>query len=83
LRICNWYAIIGAGEIPSTTPLKLMTPQQRLTRALQIRQALEALMTDEECDLYECLFDHFADYVSDLNIDLQRSLDDLPWTEGP
>ena len=54
-----------------------MTPQQRLTRALQIRQALEALMTDQECDLYECLFDHFADYISDLNIDLQRSLDDL------
>lgn len=60
-----------------------MTPQQRLTRALQIRQALEALMTDEECDSYECLFDYFADYISDLNIDLQRSLDDLPWTEGP
>ena len=40
-------------------------------------------MTDEECDLYECLFDHFADYISDLNIDLQRSLDDLPMTEGP
>ncbi len=60
-----------------------MTPQQRLTRALQIRQALEALMTDEECDLYECFFDHFADYISDLNIDLQRSLDDLPMTEGP
>ena len=31
-------------------------------------------MTDEE----QCLFDHFADYISDLNIDLQRSLDDLP-----
>ena len=60
-----------------------MTPQQRLTRALQIRQALEALMTDEECDLYKSLFDHFADYISDLNIDLQRSLDDLPVTEGP
>ena len=60
-----------------------MTPQQRLTRALQIRQALEALMTDEECDHYECLFDHFADYISELNIDLQRSLDDLPMTEGP
>ena len=60
-----------------------MTPQQRLNRALQIRQALEALMTDAECDLYECLFDHFADYINDLNIDLQRSLDDLPMTEGP
>ena len=62
---------------------KHMPPQQRLARALQIRQALEALMTDEECDLYECLFDHFADYISDLNIDLQISLDDLPMTKGP
>jgi hypothetical protein len=71
------------GRDPTHHAFKLMTPQQRLTRALQIRQALEALMTDQECDLYECLFDHFADYISDLNIDLQRSLDDLPTTEGP
>jgi len=51
-----------------------MTAQERLARALQIRAALQALMTDSEADTYEGLFDHFADYISDLNIDLQDSL---------
>ena len=60
-----------------------MTAQERLARALQIRAALETLMTTEEADTYEGLYDHFADYISDLNIDLQRSLDNLPMTEGP
>jgi hypothetical protein len=54
-----------------------MTEQGRLNRALQIRAALEALMTPEEADHYECLFEHFADYINDLNVDLQNSLDDL------
>ena len=54
-----------------------MTAQERLARALQIRAALETLMTTEEADTHEGLYDHFADYISDLNIDLQRSLTDL------
>lgn len=54
-----------------------MTEQERLNRALQIRAALEALMTQDEAEHYECLFEHFADYIGDLNIDLQNSLDDL------
>ena len=54
-----------------------MTEQERLNRALQIRAALEQLMTPQEADHYECLFEHFADYIGDLNIDLQNSLDDF------
>ena len=54
-----------------------MTEQERLNRALQIRAALLDLMTPEEDQHYECLFEHFADYINDLNVDLQNSLDDL------
>lgn len=54
-----------------------MTAQERHARALQIRAALETLMTTDEADTYEGLFDHFADYISDLNIDLQNTLADL------
>lgn len=54
-----------------------MTAQERLNRALQIRAALEALMTSEEADHYECLFEHFADYINDLNVDLQNTLNVL------
>ena len=54
-----------------------MNEQERLARALQIRAALEILMTTEEADTYEGLYDHFADYISDLNIDLQNTLADL------
>jgi hypothetical protein len=54
-----------------------MTAQERLARALQIRAALETLMTTKEADTHEGLYDHFADYIGDLNIDLQNSLADL------
>lgn len=54
-----------------------MTEQDRLNRALQIRAALEVLMTQDEAEHYECLFEHFADYIGDLTIDVQNSLDDL------
>ena len=51
-----------------------MTAQERFARALQIRAALETLMTTEEADtdMRGCM--SFADYISDLNIVLQRSL---------
>ena len=55
----------------------LMDAQQRLNRALQIREALSSLMTDDEADTYECLFDHLEDYIRDLGIDLGVSLPPL------
>jgi hypothetical protein len=54
-----------------------MDAQQRLNRALQIREALSSLMTDDEADTYECLFDHLEDYIRDLGIDLGVSLPPL------
>ncbi len=54
-----------------------MTEQERLNRALQIRAALEVMMTPTEAENYDCLFEHFSDYINDLTIDLQNTLDDL------
>jgi len=55
-----------------------MNTQQRLDRALQIRGALQDLMTTEEADTYEDLDNHFCDYIRDLAINHQRSLPSLP-----
>ena len=55
-----------------------MNTQQRLDRALQIRAALQDLMTTEEADTYEDLDNHFCDYIRDLAINHQRSLPSLP-----
>jgi len=55
-----------------------MNTQQRLDRALQIRAALQDLMTTEEADTYEDLDNHFCDYIRDLDINHQRSLPSLP-----
>ena len=44
-----------------------MTEIQRLERALQIRTALEELMTTEEADKYlEGIDDYFGPYILDL-----------------
>ena len=48
-----------------------MTAQERALHALcKSEPRWETLMTTEEADTYEGLYDHFADYISDLNIDL-------------
>jgi ribulose bisphosphate carboxylase small subunit len=54
-----------------------MDANQRLARALQIRQALWDLMTTEESDTYECLSDHLEDYIRDLGIDAGAELPTL------
>ncbi len=38
----------------------------RLERALQIREALHQLMTVQEADDYEGLYEHFQDYINEL-----------------
>jgi hypothetical protein len=55
-----------------------MNTRQRLDRALQIRAALQDLMTAEESDTYEDLDNHFCDYIRDLTIDHQNTLPSLP-----
>jgi len=54
-----------------------MTPKQRLDRALQIRAALTALMTDDEADTYEVIQEHLADFINDLAQDYEDTLDKL------
>jgi len=56
----------------------VMNTRQRLDRALQIRAALQDLMTPEESDTYEDLDNHFCDYIRDLTIDHQNTLPSLP-----
>ena len=52
-----------------------MSELDRLNRALLIQNALASLMTDEEADNYEALIEHFDDYIRDLMIDYQNTLD--------
>jgi len=54
-----------------------MTPKQRLDRALQIRAALTALMTDDEADTYEVIQEHLGDFINDLAQDYEDTLDEL------
>ena len=54
-----------------------MTPKQRLDRALQIRAALTALMTDDEADSYEAIDEHLTDYINELARDYEDTLDEL------
>jgi hypothetical protein len=52
-----------------------MNELERLQRALQIRTALEELMTTEEADMYlEGIDDHYAEFVRDLVLDHQKTL---------
>jgi hypothetical protein len=52
-----------------------MTALERFNRALQIRTALEELMTREEADMYlDGIDDHFDDYLRDLRIAYQETL---------
>ena len=52
-----------------------MTEIQRLERALQIRTALEELMTPQERDTYLAgIDDHYDDFLRDLRIDYQETL---------
>jgi hypothetical protein len=54
-----------------------MNPKQRLDRALQIRAALTALMTDDEADTYEMIDEHLAEYINELSLAYQATLDPL------
>jgi len=54
-----------------------MTPKQRLDRALQIRAALTALMTDDEADSYDVIDEHLTDYINELTRDYEETLDQL------
>jgi hypothetical protein len=52
-----------------------MNELERLNRALQIRNALEELMTQQERDLYlDGIDDHFEDFLRDLRIDYAKTL---------
>ena len=52
-----------------------MTPLERFNRALQIRTALEELMTTEEADKYLAgIDDHYDDFLRDLRIAYQETL---------
>ena len=56
-----------------------MTPLERLSRALVIRKALTDLMTAEEAEAHEGITDYLEDYVRDLVIDYENSMEvDLP-----
>ena len=46
-----------------------MDTQQRLNKAIQIREALSSLMSDEESETYGFMFDHLEDYIRDLGLD--------------
>jgi hypothetical protein len=63
--------------LPDLNPPKPLDPGARLLYATRLRKALEELMTDEERDYYECLFEHFNDFQNDLLIDLQKSVPPL------
>ena len=52
-----------------------MTPLERFNLALQIRTALEELMTPQERDTYLAgIDDHYDDFLRDLRIDYQETL---------
>ena len=65
------------GRDPATYLDNLMTPKQRLDRALQIRAALTALMTDDEADTYEVIDTHLTDYINELSLEYEATLDPL------
>ena len=54
-----------------------MTTKQRLDRALQSRAALTALMTDDEADSFEALDEHLTDYINELSLAYEATLDEL------
>ena len=65
----------AGSRLTSSTPLDQMTALERFNRALQIRTALEELMTQEEADMYlDGIDDHFDDYLRDLRIAYQETL---------
>ena len=66
-----------SGGIPAVPRQLNMTPKQRLDRALQIRAALTALMTDDEADSYDVIDDHLTDYINELARDYEATLDEL------
>ena len=52
-----------------------MNELERLNRALQILNALEDLMTDEEATMYlDGINDHYDDFLRDLRIEYQKTL---------
>ena len=55
-----------------------LTPKDRFLYALQIRKSLHSLMTESEGDAYECLFEHFQDYINDLAQDIEIELPNIP-----
>jgi hypothetical protein len=63
------------GGIPAFFTPRSMNELERLNRALQIRNALEELMTQQERDLYlDGIDDHFEDFLRDLRIDYAKTL---------
>lgn len=66
----------SGGELPDVLhPPRSMTALERFNRALQIRTALEELMTQEEADTYlDGIDDHFNDFLRDLRIAYQETL---------
>ena len=65
------------GRDPATHLNNRMNPKQRLDRALQIRAALTALMTDDEADTYEVIDEHLAEYINELSLAYEATLDPL------
>jgi len=64
-----------AGASDLLHPPRSMTPLERFNRALQIRTALEELMTPQERDTYLAgIDDHYDDFLRDLRIDYQETL---------
>ena len=68
LALCIRHAKINTpGGIPAFFTPRSMNELQRLERALQIRMALEKLMTTEEAKKYlEGIDDYFGPYILDL-----------------
>ena len=67
--------INSPGGIPAFFTPRSMTPLERFNRALQIRTALEELMTTEEADMYLAgIDDHYDDFLRDLRIAYQETL---------
>lgn len=54
-----------------------MNPNERLSPALQIKAALAALMTDDEANGYEVIDQHLAEYINELSLAYQDTLDPL------
>ncbi len=76
------------GDVGKPAPRKLnfvppmniesLTAKDRFLYALQIRKSLHSLMTESEADAYECIFEHFQDYINDLAQDIEIELPNLP-----